>query len=388
MDPRLHGDDTGVSLYNFQLYNFINSTVVTMRIGIEAERANIGAKTGVEHYAKQLILHLAQIDHDNSYILYLRTKPEDWFFSLPKNFRVKVMPFPIFWTQLRISLEMLLHPVDVLFIPASAAPLWHPKNTVVTIHDVAWQYFPETFTWFTRNYLEWSTRFALWGAKKIIAVSEATKQDILKFYNVASEKIVVVHHGYEQIGIMNGESRIKEKLPEKYLIALGTLQPRKNIIGLIDAFRMLKTENPDLPHKLVIAGGIGWKSEAILATIENNKDIVVYLNYISDDDRWVALHGAAAYVLPSLYEGFGMPLLEAFEAGTPVATSNISSMPEVAGNAAVYFNPKDASDIKMTLQKLLSDQALRADLIAKGKERLKNFSWEKCARETLEVFGK
>ena len=108
----------------------------------------------MEHYAKQLILHLAEIDHTNHYILYLRTEPESWFLNLPENFKVKVIPFPVFWTQLRISWEMLFHPVDVLFIPASALPVIHPKKSVVTIHDVGWLFFREAFTWFNRNFLD------------------------------------------------------------------------------------------------------------------------------------------------------------------------------------------------------------------------------------------
>src|SRR5689334_7499897 len=149
-----------------------------MIIAIEAERANNPVKTGVEHYAQQLIEHLAKIDRQNSYILYLRTKPQAWLTQLPNNFKIKVIPFPIFWTQLRVSLELFLHPVDVLFIPASALPIFHPKKSVVTIHDVAWKYFPESFTWFMRNFLELSTRFAVNKASNIIAVSESTKQDL------------------------------------------------------------------------------------------------------------------------------------------------------------------------------------------------------------------
>src|SRR3989344_6712088 len=187
-----------------------------MLIGIEAERANNPQKTGVEHYAKQLILHLAEIDKENQYTLYLRTKPEAWFLKLPKNFKVKVMPFPIFWTQLRISLEMLLHPVDVLMIPASALPLIHPKRSVVTIHDVGWRYFPNSFTWFMRNFLEWSTGFAVRNASKVIAVSEATKHDLMKFYKVDSGKVVVVHHGYENSG-QGTAHRGELSLPEKYI---------------------------------------------------------------------------------------------------------------------------------------------------------------------------
>src|SRR3989344_272946 len=167
-----------------------------MLIGIEAERANNPQKTGVEHYAKQLILHLAEIDKENQYTLYLRTKPEAWFLKLPKNFKVKVMPFPIFWTQLRISLEMLLHPVDVLLIPASALPLIHPKKSVVTIHDIAREFFPQGFTWFMRNYLRWSTGHAVKRASRLIAVSEYTKKDVLSHYSISTEKVKVVHMGY------------------------------------------------------------------------------------------------------------------------------------------------------------------------------------------------
>src|SRR3989344_5462823 len=143
-----------------------------MLIGIEAERANNPVKTGVEHYAKQLILNLAAIDKANAYVLYLRTQPQEWLKGLPQNFKIKVMPFPLFWTQIRISLEMLFNPVDVLMIPASALPLIHPKRSVVAIHDLAWKFYPASFTWFMRNFLEWSAGFAVRKAGKIIAISQ------------------------------------------------------------------------------------------------------------------------------------------------------------------------------------------------------------------------
>lgn len=242
-----------------------------MTIGIEAERANNPHKTGVEHYAKQLILHLAQIDSQNTYILYLRTPPEAWFLQLPKNFTVKVMPFPLFWTQLRLSWEMLMSPVDVLFIPASALPLIHPKKSVVTIHDIAWKFYPETFTPFMRWFLEWSTKFAVTKASRIIAVSHATKQDLIGQYNIAKERVVVVHHGYEEASklisgyankpiseevnkqvsgyadkqisnsdnhlIKKSQNQIFKQSVSPYILFLSTLQPRKNLGRLIDALR-------------------------------------------------------------------------------------------------------------------------------------------------------
>lgn len=354
-----------------------------MIIGIEAERANNPQKTGVEHYAKQLILHLAKIDKTNFYVLYLRTPPEAWFNRLPENFKIKVIPFPVFWTQIRISLEMLLNPPDILLIPASALPVIHPKKSVVTIHDLAWKYFPDSFTNPMRIFLEWSTGFAVRHASNIIAVSESTKGDLVKFYGVDEKKVIVVHHGYD-IGESENQ-RIGISLPEKYILFLSTLQPRKNLEGLIDAFKLLKRENPEIDQKLVVVGRPGWKFESILKKIADNKDAVVYVNHVSDDERLHILSKADALVLPSFYEGFGMQILESFAANVPVAASRASSMPEVAGDAAVYFDPNNILEMKNALKSLLLDKSLADALRQKGKERLKNFSWEKCALQTLQV---
>lgn len=357
-----------------------------MTIGIEAERANHTYKTGVEHYAKQLILHLAQIDSENQYILYLRTKPEDWFSSLPKNFQVKVLPFPIFWTQLRLSWEMFWHPPDVLMVPASTLPLVHPRS-IYTEHDVAWIYYPEIFTFFMR----WFHRIFSWlartGASKIIAISNATKNDLVKHYNVAPEKIAVIPHGYQVTSNLPKElsAELKAKLPEKYILFLSTIQPRKNLVGLIEAFAELKSEHPELPHKLVVAGGKGWKYEESLQAIEKYQNDVVYLGRLEDDDRWPVYSNADLFVHASFYEGFGMWILEAFECGTPVAVSNNSSLPEVGGDAAIYFDPYNKQEIKDAIYKVLTNNEIKQEMIAKGKQRLAEFSWEKCAKQTHQV---
>jgi len=358
-----------------------------MKIGIEAERANNPVKTGVEHYAKELIVHLAKIDQRNDYTLYLRTKPESWFLNLPKNFINTVIPFPKFWTQVRVSWEMMTKPVDVLFVPASALPLIHPSGSVVTIHDAAWLHFPEAFTWGMRTYLHYSTKFAVRKAKKVIAVSESTKKDLVKFYGIAADKVAVVMHGYEASpkDFSNLSPEVASRLPEKYVLFLSTLQPRKNVGKLIDAFAALKREYPDLPHKLVIVGKAGWKFESILKKIEENGDNVVYLNHISDSDRWPVYNRADMFIHPSLYEGFGMWLLEAFECEVPAAVSNNSSMPEVGGDAALYFDPQNTDEIKNAMVKLLQNPDLRKELIQKGKQRLQQFSWDRCAKETLAI---
>ncbi len=361
-----------------------------MHIGIEAERANHKTKTGVEHYAHQLILHLAKLPNNHQFTLYLRNEPESWFSSLPNNFFTKVIPFPKFWTQIRLSWEMLRHAPDLLFIPASALPLIHPKRSVVTIHDTAWVNYPEAFTWTMKWYLHWSTKYAVRHASKVIAVSEATRQDLIKYYHVQPEKVVAVPHGYEiPTGLDASVSeQVGKQLPEKYILFLSTLQPRKNVVGLIEAFAELKREHPELPHKLVIVGKPGWKFEPILEAIENNPDTVVYLNHISDNDRWPVYRGADLFIHPSFYEGFGMWLLEAFACGVPAAVSNISSLPEVGGDAALYFDPHSKDEIKSTILKVLSDPELSASMVEKGKKRLTEFSWQRCAEQTMEVFNK
>jgi glycosyltransferase involved in cell wall biosynthesis/O-antigen ligase len=312
--------------------------------------------------------------------------------TLPKNFSVKVMPFPLFWTQLRISWEMLFHAPDVLFIPASALPLIHPRNSVVTIHDIAWKFFPETFSKGMRWYLTISTWFAVHFAKSVIAVSEQTRTDLLAAYTVDPKKIVAVLSGFdaeaesrEQAGaIPTAEESVKiAELPERFILYLGTLQPRKNIVGLIEAFELLQREGKTHGSSLVIAGGKGWLYDTIIERINANPEII-YFGYVHD--RFALMKRAALLVQPAFYEGFGLQLLDAFWAGVPVASSNISSLPEVAGNAAEYFNPHDVPSIARAIDTVLGDDARAKQLVAAGTLRLKDFSWKKTVTETKAVF--
>jgi glycosyltransferase involved in cell wall biosynthesis len=356
-----------------------------MRIGIEAERANVAAPTGVEHYAKQLIINIARIDLENQYVLYLRSAPQEWIKKLPANFSYKIIPFPVFWTQLRISWEMITDRPDALFIMASALPLIHPKNSVVTIHDLGYVFYPETFTRFQRNYLRFADRYISRFARKIIAVSEQTKKDLLTVYKTDPSKVEVVHHGFdmstENMFGSDDERRRVAALPEKFILHLSTLQPRKNVIALIDAFIELKKEK-NLPHSLVLAGGKGWLYDQIMEKIAHHPE-VIYFGYI--DDRFEILRKAQLLVHPAFYEGFGMGLLDAFAARVPVACSNTSSLPEVAGPAAVYFDPKSKEEMKQAIYEALTNEELRRELVAKGGERLKEFTWQKCAEKTLRI---
>ncbi len=356
-----------------------------MKIGIEAQRANCENPTGVEHYAKQLIIALAKQDKINQYTLYLRTPPVQWFSQLPENFKVKVIPFPIFWTQIRISIEMLINPVDALFIMASALPIIHPRNSVTTIHDIAWDFYPETFGKFMLNYLRFSTWFAVHFAKRIVTISESTKRDLIKKYKLSPEKIFVTHLGFdfktETTASDEAEKKKISELPEKFILFLSTLQPRKNVIGLVDAFLELKKEQ-NLPHSLVLVGGKGWLYQEILEKVKASPE-VVYFGYAQD--RLSILKKADLLVQPAFYEGFGLSLLDAFASDVPVACSNVSSLPEVAGDAAVYFDPNRKSEIKNAIAMVLNDRSLHDALVSKGRSRLLNFTWEKCASKTLKV---
>ncbi len=364
-----------------------------MKIGVEAERANLPNPTGVEYYAAQLIKQFAKLDNKNEYILYFRTIPQDWFYQLPENFSIKVMPFPKFWTQLRISWEMIWHPVDVLFIPASALPLWHVRNSVVTVHDIAFELFDGIYTGYMNYYQKFTARFAVKFAKKVITVSNSTKKDLVRVYHTAEDKITVTHLGLaKNLHPMNYEEvqPVLDKYDlvyQKYILFVGTIQPRKNIVRLVEAFQKLKKDN-HIEEKLIIVGGRGWLWEPILKKIKmvGLDGSVRYLDYLTHEDLPYIYAGAKVFTLPALYEGFGFPPLEAMSSGVPVVVSNLSSLPEVVGEAGVLVDPNSVDSIAEGLLKVLTDNNLRQNMIVKGLVRVKDFTWENTARKTLAVF--
>jgi glycosyltransferase involved in cell wall biosynthesis len=294
---------------------------------------------------------------------------------------------------LRLSWELFWHPVDVLLILASVLPFYHPKNSIFTTHDLAYEMFPGAFTAFMRNYLMVSTRFAAQHAKKIIAVSQATKNDLIKLYAVEPDKVVVTHLGFDKNQFKpRSYSEVQPVLDkwqlsfQKYILFVGTLQPRKNIDRLIDAYLLLKKRN-HIEQKLVIVGAKGWLYEPILAKIKQAGSSLVYLDYVSAEDLPYLYCGASLLTLPALYEGFGLPPLEAMASGVPVVVSNISSLPEVVGDAGVLVNPNSVDDIADGLLKALEDKNLQQQMIERGLTQAGKFSWENCAKKTLELFN-
>ena len=387
-----------------------------MFIGIDASRATGERLTGTELYSREIIRHLVQAAPQHRFRLYTRVAATPGLFvGYASNAEVVHIQQPRLWTHVGLAREIAARPPDALLIPAHVLPLpgaWHfrtatPIKTVVTVHDVGYRYFPSAHPLKQRLYLDLSTAFSARFASQIIAVSQATQQDVMKFYHAPASKITVAHEGIVPLPETNAEdeevTRIKFNLStnQPYFLHIGTLQPRKNLRRLLIAFAAVRdsfqsSQSPQSSQSLisnlqspllVLAGGAGWGAEDLpgLARSLGVAEQVRFAGYISDVEKAALLRGAFAYVAPSLYEGFGLPVLEAQSVGTPVLCSNTSSLPEVAGDGALLFNPAHEQAIAAALQCILLDANLRTRLINKGYENVKRFSWHSCAMKILGV---
>lgn len=418
-----------------------------MLIGIDASRANRGHKSGTEWYSYYLIKALAKIDSKNKYILYTdqplinglldltctevtcrRTDVEydkdgyQKLISPHHNFKAKVVNWPLkyFWTLGALSWEMLTKKPDVLFVPAHGIPLIHPSKTVATIHDIGFKqekklYNPERigykvkgWDWFVGlvtfgkhkatalDYLDWSTGFALKQAQAIITISDFSKSELIKHYHADPEKIAVIHNGY------NNELFSFEPKPEKlsailetygierpYIFYVGRLEKKKNIAKLIEAYALAR-QNFGIKQKLYLIGDASYGYDEIKYLInEFGVDRhVVATGWIEESHLPFIFKGGDAFVFPSKYEGFGIPLLQAMAAGTPIVASNVASIPEIAGEAALYFNPDDAFDMAEKIAKIIQNEETKQSLIKAGIKRSQGFSWDNCAKATLELIEK
>ncbi len=371
-----------------------------MKVGIDASRAFIKNRTGIEEYSYQVIKHLIPLLRDDQVILYIKKNQKSNIKNQNVNIKIKIVKFPFLWTQLGLSLEMLFHPVDILFIPAHTVPVIHPENTVVTIHGLEYEFCPKAYSWWERFYMRQVIKNSCKWAKRIIAVSENTKEDLKKLYGVLEDKIKVIYEGYDQenqkSNIKNQNVNAKFKINSKYLFFIGRLEKRKNIIGIIKAFEILK-EQYKLPHKLVLAGKFGYGEEKIREEIKNincPKDIIL-LGYVSEEEKWELMKNADVFLFPTFYEGFGIPILEAQSVGVPVVAGDNSSIPEISTNyelnsniwinTVLLIDSKNAKQIADATYKLISDKALRGDIIKKGYMNIERFSWKKCASEIAKI---
>ncbi len=386
-----------------------------MIIGFDGSRAFVTQRTGTENYSFNLLTQLLHVDRKNVYKIYLRlpaeviqTKPgiKAWLThvteSLPRtqNFRLVLITNKRLWTQAGLAWELWQRTPDVLFIPAHTLPYIRKKSikTVVTIHDLGYEYLPQYHKFPHRLWLNKSTEYAVAHADKLIAVSEATRDDLMRKLKAEEKKITVIYEGVgmrlDPASLVNSKwevARTKYSVGTHYIIFVGTIQPRKNLIRLIQAFRQLvdDTAVKELYPKLqlILVGRKGWLDKAIYEEAEKQQipDRVLFLGHVPDDEAATLVKSALCFAFPSLFEGFGIPILDSQSYGTPVLTSNQKPMTEVGGDAALYIDPLSVEAITQGLKKLVTDRKYAELLRQKGLQNVKRFSWEKAAKETLKV---
>lgn len=354
-------------------------------------------RAGVSNYIEALLKHLGDIDQINRYSVYTTRGLDGSVLGLPPNFRVFPSSFPTINPRVRIPWEQLIAPIllrfngaDVFHGVLNVTPLFCPIPSVVTIHDLAFLSFPQTFRRLNRRYLIWATRTSARRAARILAVSEATKQEIVRLLGIPPERIIVTYDAcdarFQPPDPIKLEAfRRQSGLPERFILFLGTLEPRKNIPTLLDAYASIASHT-DAP--LIIGGAKGWLYDAIFAKVEALAlgDRVRFVGYIDQAVQPLWYAAATVFAFPSLYEGFGMPPLEAMACGTPVVTSTSSSLPEVVGDAGITVSPTDAKALGEALLCVLDDTALHTELRERGLRQAERFSWHETAKRTLMAY--
>ncbi len=337
----------------------------------------------------QWLKELSKIDKKNEYKIFLPTLPTEDMPEETERFRYEIIKAKRLWTLIGLSKRLLKEKdLDVFFTPTHYSPFFTSCPQVISILDVSYKKFPDLFTKFDLYQLALWGRLSVKKASKIITISRSSKDDIIQEYGVKSSKVAVAHLGIKpslKLSMTDKDLIQKYSITSPYILFVGTIQPRKNVLRLIQAFSKLAEKHPNL--KLVIVGKKGWQYEEILREPEKLgiSEKVIFLHNVTDEDLAAFYKFAEAFVLPSLYEGFGLPILEAMKYECPVITSNTSSLPEAGGEAALYVNPENVAEIASKIEKVLTDNKLKEHMIAKGKEQVKKFSWEKSAREVLQI---
>ena len=367
-------------------------------IGIDASRSLRPEPTGTERYSRQIIGYMLAARCDRfAYRVYAPKAPAAHALHgdappacNPRALTVRTLPGRWLWTHRKLAWEVSRRPPHVLFVPAHVVPFLPGRllpATVVTLHDTGYRYFPRSHTALQRLYLELSTRWSAVAARRVIAVSRQTASDLQRFYRVPEAKIRVVHEAPTRVAAAAGEDRDRAPVYERpFALYVGTIQPRKNLLRLIEAFERL-TQQQQIGWDLVLVGRWGWLSQEYerLVAAKGLADRVHFPGYLPDGAVAGLMRAALFFVFPSLFEGFGLPVLEAQTTGAAVMCANNSALPEIAGDAALLVDPHDVDAIAAAMLRLSQDEALRQELIAKGYENVKRFSWEKAARETLAV---
>jgi glycosyltransferase involved in cell wall biosynthesis len=437
---------------------------MSILIGIDASRANKVKKTGTEWYLYHLIQELKKITpqyRDAGFILYSTESLRGDLSILPPNWESRVLSWPLkrFWTQIRLSWEMWRRPPDILFVPAHTIPIIHPKRVINTCHDLGFLGFSKAYGFFEKLHHKWALNFAIKNTEKIIAVSEFTKNELIKNTKIKPEKVTVIYNSYnsEHYKPISDKSAVRKVLEKyisdfppckrgirgdfleqtnpsptiplqdgescsPYLLYIGRLEAKKNTLGLVRAFSIFKNKYKSFSNlKLVLVGSPGFGYKEVKKEIlnfknskrtgslrhpelvegshamnmargeispfgRNDSEEIIAPGWVVEEDLPYLLSAAEAFIYPSFYEGFGIPILEAMACGTPVIASDIPALREIGGEAAHFVNQNSPEEIAEGIYKVLTDENLKNDLREGGLEQVKKFSWEKCVRETMKIF--
>lgn len=360
---------------------------------------------GVGSYAKNLITSLTKFDTENQYFIFVKREHSNVFTINQSNLSIiyqknilrnKILR--VLWEQFILPLYIKRLKIDLLHSIHYTIPLFAGCKVVVTFHDMTFFLYPKKHIFIKRIFFKLFIYISSWRANRLIAVSNNTKKDIIKFMHINNGKIDVVYEiidsKYHPIKNKSAILKVKKKYKifNKFILYVGTLEPRKNIVNLIQAYYKLISKN-NVTHQLVIVGKKGWHYQEIFKIVtklnlNKGRERIVFTGYVSEEELPFLYNAADVFVYPSLYEGFGIPPLEAMACGVPVISSNLSSIPEVIGEAGILINPYNIQDIYQTLYKLLNDDKLKKELKSKGLKRAQEFSSEKLANETIKVYKK
>lgn len=359
-----------------------------MKIGIDATLLREDRITGVERYTINLIRSLIEVDDNNQYFVFFKKRCPSQLADLVPRLEVFISPFKNRVVTDQLWLPCIAKKLDILHCPAFPSPLFYKGKTVLTIHDATLWKYPETRSKGGEFYYSPLFPQAIRKSSRIITVSRNSKKDLIHYLNIPDNLITVIYEGIDDSFTkrnlqQSSEVKTKYNLPDRYILTVGTLEPRKNLDMLIKAFEIFLRKY-DTDHKLVIVGRKGWHKSLNIA--KELKSYVVLTGFVGEEHLPAIYRLADLFVFPSIYEGFGFPILEAMACQTPVITSNASSLPEIGGNACLYADPYNPSDFAEKISIILNDKSLYDDFIKKGRERIKRFSWRETAESTLKVY--
>jgi glycosyltransferase involved in cell wall biosynthesis len=361
-----------------------------MKIGVMLRHK--GEPGGIWVYSQHVLEHLFDIDRRNEYVVFYDSPRHVGTFSGRDNVKEVAVraPSKLWWDQISVPRLAKRENLDIVYNPKLSVPLWTRSKTILVMHGAEQFEIPHTFQWWDRLYFSVANKLYCKRASAIISMTEIGARDIVRHMKADPAKITVIHEAYnKQCRRLTPDdtAQVREKygLPRRYVLFVGGFNPRKNIGNLLRAFSLIKDF---IPHDLVIAGFKRWKYAQDFKLIDELglQGRIHKLGFVPDEDLVAIYNMADLFAFPSLYEGFGIPVLEAMACGCPVVSTKTGCTPEVAGDAAVLVNPYDVGEIANAMRRVLSDGSIRAQLIEKGFERIGHFGWGKCARQTLNLF--